>query len=226
MRSQPAESVDTIVTSPPYNKKGLRGGVITSDKGWKGANINYNVYADQMPEAEYQQWQIDVLNECYRLIRPTGSIFYNHKIRNWQRKGYHPWQWLSKIDAQFYQEIIWWRKNTIALDQRYLFTTTERVYWFCKGKPAVYKDHLPAEYRSDVWHITPDMRNSHPAPFPAQLAENCVLLTTLPGNIVYDPFTGSGTVAMVCDRLNRRFVGTEIDSEYVELTQERLNAAE
>ena len=131
-------------------------------------------------------------------------------------------EWLSDIDAQFYQEIIWWRKNTLAMDKRYLFNTTERIYWFSKGKPNVYKEQLPQEYRSDVWHINPDMRNPHPAPFPEKLAELCVLLSTQEGDLVFDPFTGSGTVASVCKNLNRKFTGTEIDAKYVAMAQDRI----
>ena len=216
------DSHDCVITSPPYNKKGLRGGVKTSENIWKGSNVDYDAYGDDMQEEEYRQWQKEILNECYRIIKPGGSIFYNHKIRYWDRKGYHPMEWLTDIDAQFYQEIVWWRKNTMAMDKRYLFNTTERIYWFCKGKPNVYKEQLPEEYRSDVWHINPDMRNPHPAPFPEKLAELCVLLSTQEGDLIFDPFVGSGTVASVCKNLNREFCGTEIDEKYVQMARDRI----
>ena len=87
MRSQPSDSIDCIVTSPPYNKKGVREGVRTCENIWRGSNVDYAVYDDNMPEEHYQAWQIAIINECYRIIRPTGSIFYQHKIRNWARKG-------------------------------------------------------------------------------------------------------------------------------------------
>ena len=226
MQQQPDDTIDTIIFSPPYNKKGLRGGVKTCENIWRGSNINYATYDDNMPEAEYQQWQIAIVNECYRLIKPTGSIFYQHKIRNWARKGSHPMEWLSKTQAQFYQEIVWHRKNTMAMDERYLFNTTERIYWFCKNKPNVYKQQVADEYRSDVWVITPQRQQGHPAPFPEQLVENCILLTTQPGEQVYDPFAGSGTTLAVSERLNRTSIGTEIDPTYCQLTQDRLDATE
>ena len=224
MRTQPDSSMDTIVFSPPYNKKGLRGGVKTSENIWAGSNIDYATYDDNLPEEEYQAWQIDIVNECYRIIKPTGSIFYQHKIRNWARKGSHPMEWLSKTHAQFYQEIVWHRKSTMAMDERYLFNTTERVYWFCKNKPNVYKQQVATEFRSDVWTITPERQNGHPAPFPEQLAANCILLTTQPGNLVYDPFAGSGTTLAVAERLGRSSIGTEIDNNYVQLANKRLNS--
>jgi len=222
MKQQADSSIDTILFSPPYNKKGFRGGQRTSTKLWDKANIDYATYDDNMPEPDYQAWQIDIMNECYRIIKPTGSIFYQHKIRNWARKGSHPMEWLSKVQAQFYQEIVWHRKNTMAMDERYLFSTTERVYWFCKDKPNVYKQQVAEDYKSDVWVITPQRQQGHPAPFPEQLVENCVLLTTQHGDTVYDPFAGSGTTLLVSERLNRNSIGTEIDPAYCQLIQARL----
>jgi len=222
MNAQADSSIDTILFSPPYNKKGFRGGQRTSTKLWDKANIDYATYDDNMLEADYQAWQIDIMDECYRIIKPTGSIFYQHKIRNWARKGSHPMEWLSKVKTQFYQEIVWHRKNTMAMDERYLFGTTERIYWFCKDKPNVYKQQMPQEYRSDVWVITPQRQQGHPAPFPEQLVENCVLLTTQPGDTVYDPFAGSGTTLLVSERLNRNSIGTEIDADYCDFIRKRL----
>jgi modification methylase len=223
MKTQADNSIDTILFSPPYNKKGFRNGVRTSTKLWNKANIDYSIYDDNLPEADYQQWQIDIVNECHRLIKPTGSIFYQHKIRNWARKGSHPVEWLSKTNAQFYQEIVWHRKSTMAMDERYLFNTTERIYWFCKDKPNVYKQQVDLAFRSDVWAITPERQNGHPAPFPEQLVENCILLTTQPDDVVYDPFSGSGTTLAVAERLGRSSIGTEIDPTYITLATSRLN---
>jgi modification methylase len=222
MRSQPSNSIDTIIFSPPYNKKGFRGGQRTSTKLWDKANIDYATYDDNMPETEYQNWQIEIMNECYRLIKPTGSIFYQHKIRNWARKGSHPMEWLNKVDAQFYQEIVWHRKSTMAMDERYLFNTTERIYWFCKDKPNVYKQQLDENYRSDVWAIKPERQQGHPAPFPEELVRNCILLTTQKNDIVYDPFSGSGTTIYVAQQLNRIAVGTEIDPTYIDIANARM----
>ena len=74
-------SIDLIITSPPYNKAGLNG--IQKGKKWKGT-IDYNddVNVDNIPEDEYQKWQIDFLNECFRVLKSDGSMFYNHKNRS------------------------------------------------------------------------------------------------------------------------------------------------
>lgn len=71
-----SDSIDCIITSPPYNKKGLSGGRKEVDNNiWKKFNIDYSAYNEDMDESEYQTWQIDVLNECFRVMKPTGSIF-------------------------------------------------------------------------------------------------------------------------------------------------------
>lgn len=223
MRTQPAESVDVIITSPPYNKKGLRGNRRTSTELWNNANIDYGVYEDNMPEAEYQAWQKTILTECYRLLKPTGSLFYNHKIRNWARKGYHPCEFVLDTPLQFYQEIVWNRKNTLALDARYLFSKTERIYWFCKQKPVVFKDRMPEPYRSDIWDIMPSSAQDHPASYPELLVELCLKLTAPDHAVVYDPFAGSGTTVVVAQRMGYTAFGTEIDPDYCNLIKKRLN---
>ena len=62
MQSQPNDSIDTILFSPPYNKKGLRGGVKTCENIWKGSNIDYAVYDDNLTEPDYQEWQKHWIN--------------------------------------------------------------------------------------------------------------------------------------------------------------------
>ena len=96
-------SVDMGVTSPPYNKQ-------ENKKGWLVSNVKYDSSSDKKNETVYQQEQIDVLNELYRVIKPGGSFFYNHKIR-WE-KGVllHPISWLSKTKWNLRQEIIWDRE--------------------------------------------------------------------------------------------------------------------
>jgi DNA modification methylase len=113
----------------------------------------------------------------------------------------------------------------MAMDERYLFNTTERIYWFCKLKPQVFKQQIHTAYRSDVWAIPPAKNNAHPAPFPEQLVENCVLLTTQPGDQVFDPFVGSGTTLAVAQRLRRVATGCEIDPKYIAQAQQRLAQA-
>lgn len=88
------------VTSPPYNKG-------ENKKGWLVNHVKYNGASDKKNEEDYQQEQIQVLNELYRILKPGSSFFYNHKVR-WE-KGLilHPMDWLRKTKWHIRQEIIW-----------------------------------------------------------------------------------------------------------------------
>ena len=211
--------IDCIITSPPYNLKALRGNIKQNNHTNKSVNIDYDNYNDDMDEDEYKKWQIDVLNECFRIIKPTGSIFYNHKIRRWNKILHHPWDFLSQSNAKLYQQIIWDRGNSSNVRKEYLLPTTELIFWFRKENPQVFKDN--AIHKSEVWRIKPTINKIHPASYPEELVKNCILLTTLPGDTVLDPFNGSGTTGIAAQILNREYIGIEISKDYCELTLQR-----
>ena len=135
-------SVDTIVTSPPYNKKGLLGKVKQGNQIWGKFNIDYATYDDNMPEDEYQAWQIELLNQCHRVIKEDGSIFYNHKPRRYQNRAYLPWDFIQHSDASLYQLIVWDRRNSPNIRNDVLTPCTEHIYWLCKKKPKVFRDQV------------------------------------------------------------------------------------
>ena len=76
--------------------------------------------------------------------------------------------------------------------------------------------------RHNIWQINPFQNSEHPAPFPEQLAKDHILSWSNEGDLVYDPFMGSGTTAKAAHQLKRRWIGSEISSEYVELANKRL----
>ena len=100
------ESIDLIITSPPYNKVGLNG--ITKGGNWsKTIDYNGSTNNDKMNEEDYQEWQINVLNECYRVLKNDGSLFYNHKNRIHNGEIVSPFAWLFKTPFKIKQELIW-----------------------------------------------------------------------------------------------------------------------
>ena len=89
LKKLPADSIDMGVTSPPYNK-GER------HQGWLVDNVLYDKAGDGKDEDEYQAEQVAVLDELYRIIKPGGAFFYNHKLR-WERGWLrHPFAWVSR----------------------------------------------------------------------------------------------------------------------------------
>jgi modification methylase len=200
-------SVDTIVTSPPYNKYGL--------SKFNHRKIKYNQYDDNMNESDYQKWQIDILNECHRVLKPNGSLFYNHKNRRVDCREHIPQEWITKSKLNLYQTIIWNRNQSPSIFNTFLLPTYEYVFWMTKNQktPKVYRNRLDSI--KDIWNITPSRSKLHPATFPIKLVENCILLTSDEGDLVLDPFAGIGTTQKVAKSLNRDFIGFEISSEYI-----------
>lgn len=223
MRKIESDSINTIVTSPPYNKKGLSGGKVNpGNQVWKKFNIDYSTYDDNLSEDDYQMWMTEILNEMMRIIKPDGSIFFNHKPRRHNNRVYLPTDFISKSNLSLYQLIIWNRLSSPNIRKDVLLPCTEHIYWLTKGKPKTYKDNLSKEFHSEVWTINPDKGNTHPAPFPEKLVENCILLSTEKGDLVLDPFLGSGTTAIVSKKLDRNFTGIELDESYLNLSKSRL----
>lgn len=219
-----SNSIDTVVTSPPYNKKGLtKGRVNPGNQIWKKFNIDYSTYDDNLNESDYQSWMVEILNELSRVIKPNGSIFFNHKPRRFENRIFLPTDFISKSNLSIYQLIIWNRLSSPNIRKDHLLPCTEHIYWLSKSKPKSFKQNLEDLFHTEVWTISPDKQKNHPAPFPEKLVENCILLSTEVNDLVLDPFLGSGTSAIVCKRLNRRFVGIEIDPNYIELSKKRIN---
>ena len=219
------DSIDCIVTSPPYNKTGITGktNLKIGNQIWNKFNIDYNFYNDNMPEDKYQDWMVSVLNEMHRIIKPNGSIFFNHKPRRFNNKCFLPTDFICKSKAKIYQLIIWNRKNSPNIRSDILVPCTEHIYWLSKDKHKVYRDKISPEYRGEIWDITPSRQKDHPAPFPEQLVENCILLSTKENDVVLDPFAGSGTTAVVSIKNNRKFIGFEIDQNYIDHAKKRID---
>lgn len=87
------------------------------------------------------------------------------------------------------------------------------------------KDGGWIELTTNVWRIQPEARGpeGHPAPFPVELAERCIRLSTWPGETVFDPFSGSGTTLVAAKRLGRKAIGVELSERYCEIAARRLD---
>jgi site-specific DNA-methyltransferase (adenine-specific) len=215
-------SIDAVVTSPPYNKLGLSKGKKQQGNNWDGY-IKYENFDDNMPEKEYQQWQVNILNEIKRVLKPNGSLFYNHKNRRYNRREYSPYEWISKSDLNLFQTIIWNRKFDVNNNSNFFQPVYELIFWLNKDNsksPTFYKKQLKEQ--KSIWSVVPKTNLPHPAPFPEELVEQCILAITKESDVVLDPFMGIGTTAVVCKRLNRQYIGFDISEEYVKLAEENV----
>lgn len=219
MRTMPDESVDVVVTSPPYNLKNSTGNGMKDGRGGKWANAalvnGYANYDDCMPADEYAKWQRDCLTEMFRLLKNDGAIFYNHKWR--VQAGLL--QDRQDIVAGFpiRQIIIWRRKGGINFNAGYFLPTYEVIYMITKPD---FKLAKGANSYGDVWEFTQEMKNPHPAPFPLAMIDRIIQSTN--AKIVLDPFMGSGTTAIAALQNDRYFIGIEKSQEYVEMANRRI----
>lgn len=208
-------SIDLIITSPPYNKgywssnRNLNNGFKT-----KSRRIDYGDYSDSLNPIEYENTQIKLISECLRILKPTGSLFYNHiDILN-KHQTIHP-KWVYNFPLK--QIIIWNRKNTPKLDKSYFFPINEYVFWIQKDKASrTYFNRHNSIMNKSIWNISSDNKNKFPAPFPKELPMNCILSCSMENDIVYDPYSGSGTTCLSAKELNRNFIGSEISKEHCE----------
>ena len=234
------ESVDLIVTSPPYNidiKYGNKteNGKVTASKAVK--------YADNMVESAYREMLRTVFEECKRVLKKNGSIWINIKNRYNNGEIITPF-WIQEYFPEFtLKNLIIWNFDWGGSTNKRFSPRYEFVFWFTKDKnnytfnisdvsiPAV--NYRPDRYKtqlknpSDVWNIPMVSgnfleRTGHPAQFPEKLVERIILAGTNRKDVVLDPFMGSGTTAVVAKKLGRQYIGYEIVPEYVDMSSIRL----
>ncbi len=212
-----SNSVDLVVTSPPYNKNYW---TRNRTKGtWKRV-IEYDSISDMLEPEEYVKQQTDILNELVRVIKPTGSIFYNHMDILHKNNTIHP-SYVYNFNIK--QIIVWDRGNTPSLTKEYFFKTTEWIFWIKKDWDASpYFDKTQATHKKNIWRINKEKNNIHPAPFPEELVENIVKSCCPENGLVLDCYNGSGTTAVVCKKNNKDYIGIDISEEYIKMTKERL----
>ncbi len=219
LKSLPSDLVDVGVTSPPYNKG-------ENKKGWLVKNVKYKDSSDKLPEEQYQENQIEVLDELFRVIKPGGSFFYNHKLR-WERGTLlHPMDWLRNTKWTIRQEIIWDRKIAANIRGWRFWQVEERIYWLYKpvGKHLIGEEIKPKHaLLSSIWRFTPEHKNSHPAPFPLELPTRAIfsVMDDIKG-LVIDPYSGSGTTLVAAKLLGHAYLGIEISKEYADSSETRL----
>lgn len=224
------ETVDLVVTSPPYDD---------------------TIIYDGNP-----QWNFDIFkeiaNNLYLILKKGGVIVWvvADQTVNGSETGTSFKQALYFMDIGFslFDTMIYEKSGFSNPSTNRYHQTFEYMFILSKGKPKTFnpiKDRenkykgihggeksFRADYgmRFNVWryanggnHTSKDkITFKHPAPFPEDLAKDHILSWSNPQELVYDPFTGSGTTYKVCKELNRQFVGSEISSEYCKYIKERV----
>ena len=233
-------SVDLVVTSPPYNIDIKYGNRTSHGKSIESKAIKYS---DKLPEAEYRALLSKVFSECQRILKPSGSIWVNIKNRFDGKRIITPF-WLEDFFKEmFLKNLVIWNFDWGGATNSRFAPRYEYVFWYTKNcsnykfnldpvkipalnyRPDRYKSQL--KNPSDVWKIPMISgnfieRTGHPAQYPEKLIERIVSACTAPGDIVVDPFMGSGTTAVVAKKLGRHYIGYEIIKEYIDMANTRL----
>lgn len=240
MSELPDKSVNLMVTSPPYNigidygNKHVNGKVVGS-KGVK--------YSDSLPEDEYRKMLKKVIDETRRVLKDDGQIWFNIKNRYDGKQVIPPFWVMDLFEGMYLKNLVIWNYDWGGSTNKRFAPRYEYVFFYTKHKdeytfnlddvkiPAL--NYRPDRYKtqlknpSDVWRMAlvsgnEIERTNHPAQYPEELIERIILTGTNEGEIVLDPFMGSGTTAVVAKQLNRHYVGYEIMKDYIEMANKRI----
>ena len=228
MSELPDHSVHLMVTSPPYNVR--------------------KEYDEDLSLEEYRELLRTVFKETYRVLVTGGRACVN--VANLGRKPYlplHAFVIEDMINAGFHMrgEIIWDKGASAAASTAWgswlsasnpvLRDVHEYILVFSKdsfsrkgiGKDSTIERDEFLEWTKSIWRIpaVSARKIGHPAPFPEELPERLIKLYTYRGDVVLDPFAGSGTSCVAALKNGRTYVGYEIEEEYVGLAEARLTAA-
>lgn len=237
LRSLPSQCVDLVVSSPPYNIG--------------------KQYEKRQALEQYLENQRAVLEECTRILKPSGSIFWQVGAFSDHRGALVP------LDIRFFpileslgliprNRIVWIRQHGLHAKRKFS-CRHETILWFTKGDDYVFNldpIRVPQKYKNkkhyqgsrkgelscnpngknpgDIWLFRNVKHNHeeqtiHTCQFPEDLIARIILSTTNEGDVVFDPYMGSGTVAVVARDCERHYIGAELDSTYYNIAQRRLS---
>lgn len=219
------ERAALIVTSPPYNQQ------LDTFKpsGMQKENPAFvqrmaNAYADSLPEADYQQEQIELLEMLRAFLMPTASVFYNHKIRYRDKRIVSPLEWLMRTSYAIRQEIIWDRGSSITLNARMFIPADERIYWLRAGDDFVFNDEPEIKAWSSVWEVAAVNEIKEIAAFAVEIPTRCIRAASHRDDIVIEPYAGTGTTLIAAERLGRICYAMERDPRWADVILRRWEA--
>lgn len=224
----PGESVDLVLTSPPYNLGTTHNGTHNHDlrnvngprKGskWHAPALawGYDQDDDNLPHAAYVAQQQAVLRECWRVLSSAGAIFYNHKPRIQNKQVWLPLELNPGLPLR---QIVTWVRQGFNMSATHFCPSYEWI--MLMARPAWKLASQSASGFGDVWSIPCDTEADHPAPFPLALAKRAIVASA-PATVL-DPFAGSGTTLRAALDLGVRAIGIEKSERYCESIARRLS---
>jgi site-specific DNA-methyltransferase (adenine-specific) len=232
----PEASVDLVFADPPYNLQ-------LSQDLYRPNMTRVRAVDDPWDQfgsfAEYDTFTRAWLDGCRRVLKPDGALWVIGTYHNIFRIG----ALMQDLGLWILNDVIWVKSNPMPNFRGVRFTNAhETLIWACTGRGAKYTFHYHAmkalndelQMRSD-WtlpvcsgaeRLKTDGKRAHSTQKPEALLYRLLLASTDPGDVVLDPFFGSGTTGAVARRLGRHYIGIEREAVYVELARARLQAVE
>ena len=222
------DSIDLIITSPPYN-----------------LDIKYGAYEDDMSHEDYLTFSKEWLTKCLALTKKDGRLCLNVPLD--KNKGGQ--QSISADITTVAKKVGWKYHSTIIWNEQNISRRTAWGSWMKASAPYViapvevilimYKEYWKKTsgsqvsdierdefmtWTNGVWNFSGESKKKigHPAPFPLELPKRCIKLFSFVGDVILDPFLGSGTTLISCIENNRKGIGIEIDEKYCELARKRI----
>jgi DNA modification methylase len=224
LKTYPSNSIDMIFIDPPYN-----------------LNKNYDTYKDE--RNDYISWSLNWLNECFRVLKPNGSLFFLN-IPKWIYElfpylvsKYYFQRWIvwdnqaepkGKLIPAHYP-LLWFSKTPNV--KTYPVGEEQDDLNFClrnscrkKREKLGIKDKIPVrDVRWDIHRVKHShKRFNHPTQLPPKLLSFVIRLTTDKGDIVLDPMMGVGTTPLVAKELERHYIGIDISETYTNIAKQRI----
>lgn len=205
MKEIPDGSVDCIITDPPYD-------VITGGKG--SVESPKGILADNKQLMKTIPNFSDWLPECFRVLKPESHAYFMVNFKNLEKL-------MKEIRLAGFEihNLLVWEKNT-ATPNRWYMKNVEYTIFARKGKAKAITDS-----GSKTCHKFDNIRGKqHPTQKPVELMEMYVSNSSLAGEVVLDPFMGSGSTGVACVKTNRNFIGIELDQNYFDIAKQRIAA--
>jgi len=224
LRQLPDDSVDITITSPPYNMRTrIRNGEYTEREKSEHFSKKYKYFDDALTIEDYYNFHKDVIKECLRVGR---MLFWNIQIVTGSKEA------IFKLIGDFnknIKDIVVWDKGNgqPAMHDSVINRATELIIIFekdAKAGRAFSKSYFKRGTLSDIWRFKrPKAIDGHGACYPIELVKTILGGFTKEGDLILDPFMGSGTTAVASKQLNRNFIGFEISQEYCKIAEQRLS---
>ena len=222
LKTFPDDSIDLIVTSPNYNNWRNKRTQAGRKEFWDRTNITYDNCDDKETDETYEAKQVIIINEMIRVLKPTGTICYNHKDRIFNYEVKSPLEWIFKTNAKYRQRITWDRCGMQAYNPVRFYRVEEDIYILGKKAKGFTWNKIGAKYLS-VWRIVPNKNiYEHNATFPEEIVKRCIESFTNEGDIVLDPYNGTGTTTKVAKDMGRKYIGIDNSYKYNEIANGRL----